>query len=243
MLLFSIIQFYFSDQFELSRYPSIRLSGLTTEADRATGVATEVISYIRSKGAPCSFLELYQHFVDELGYGHMSVYNVVYSRNKIIRYSEGVVVHVESLEWAETQQAALELLAAEHLASREISGKFYGLISYLYDYMYDQLPKLPFNISWTPTLIGELLSCEKKYRILGTQRNAFVAVNNSYGIVTLDDLLYYILDAEYDGAANVERFISDMREGGILMKSLTPLMLGPDSRVVLKGTVVQLARL
>jgi len=241
--LFSIIQIFYSDQFNLSRYPSIRLPAGIADGGRSNGVVSEVIRYIREKETPCSFAELYQHFVDDLGYEQMSLHHLFYSCNEIIRYSRGVVVHIETLAWTEGKQAVLELLAASHLRNRESSGKAFGLISNLFEYMYDQLPELPPHISWTLTLVNELLSRGENYRILGTQRNAFVSVPNSYGIENLDDLLYYILDAEYEGAANIDHFLSDMREAGIMKKNLTSLMLGSDSRVVIDGNVVQLARL
>ena len=218
-------------------YPKITRSGMT-----GGGVVTEIIRYIHEKGAPCSFAELYQHYVDKLGYNQISVYNVR-SNSQVIRYSEGVVVHVETLGWTEEKQLALEMLATSHLINRESAGKPFGLISHIYEYMHDKLPELPDHISWTPTLIGELLSCKERYRIIGTPRNSFVAIPNTGSIETLDDLLYYILNANYDGAANLEHFISDMRAAGILTKKLTSMMLGDDSRVVICGNVVQLARL
>lgn len=243
MLLFSLTQFFYSDQFDLSRYPQIRFFGVETDENRTAGVALEVINYIREKACPCSFVELYQHFVEELGYKQASVHNVLYTYKNILRYSEGVIVHLESLAWTEEKQEDLEKLAASHLDSREIIGKPFGLISYLYEYTHDQLPELPDHVAWTATLIGELLSREGRYTIVGTPRDAYVSVPNSHDIETLDDLLYFILCAEYDGAANIDHFISDMRDAGILKKSLTPMMLGEDSRVVIDGNVVRLARL
>ncbi len=152
-------------------------------------------------------------------------------------------MHIDTLRWTGSSQAALELLAANHLRNRETAGKPFGLISHLYDYLHDQLPELPHHLLWTPTLIGELLSWEGKYRIIGTQHNAFVSFPNSYGIETLDDLLYYILSNDYDGAANINILAADMREAGILKKGLTPMMLRAESCLVIDGNVIQLARL
>ena len=242
MLLFSLIQFFYSDQFDLSRYPKICLAGHMVDGNRTTGVATEVIRYITEKGTPCSFAELYQYFVDELGYKQASVYNIHFNR-QVIRYSEGVVVVLESLDWTEEKQAALEMLAANHLSNRESVCKPFGLISHLYEYSHDKLPEITDQISWTPTLIGELLSRSGRYRIIGTPRDAFVPIPNSRAIESLDDLLNYILEVDYDGAANIDQFISDMRDAGILRKSLTSIMLGEDSHVVIEGNVVRLARL
>jgi hypothetical protein len=241
ILLFSLVQLFYSDQFDLTRYPQIRTS--VADNNRTAGVSSEVLNYIRDKALPCSFIELYHHFVDKLGYEQYSVHNVLYTHKNLLRYSEGVIVYLETIGWTEEKQAALETLATNHLSHRKSTGKPYGLFSHLYDYMYDKLPELPDQISWTPTLIGGLLSSGGRYRILGTQRNAFVSVPNSYNIETLDDLLYYVLDTNYDGAANIEQFISDMRDAGILIKSITAIMLGSDSRVVIDGNVVKLAGL
>ncbi|MCK9363833.1 MAG: hypothetical protein M0P74_09595 [Syntrophales bacterium] len=243
MLLFSIIQFFYYDEYDLSLYPRIRLSGVIEEGGRATGVATEIINYILDKAEPCSFSELYQHFVDDLGYKQNSVYNVLHTYKDVIRYSDGVIVHIETLGWTGNSQAALELLAAHYLSNRDSAGKPFGLISHFYDYRHDQLPALPDHFLWTQTLIGELLSREGKYRIIGSQRNAFVSIPNSCGIETLDDLLYYVLNNDYEGAANIDVFVADMRTAGILKKGLTPMMLGTDSRVGIDGNVVQLAEL
>ncbi len=201
------------------------------------------MNYLREKGSPCSLAELYLYFVDELGYGNQNVYLASNSRKNILRYSEGVIVLMETLKWTEFKQETLKKLADDHLNNRKNAGKPFGLISHLYDYMYDYLPELPSHISWTPTIIGELLLKDGEYRILGTQRNAFVSASNSDSIENLCDLLYYILDAEYDGAANIDAFIKDMREVGILKKSLNSMMLGPNSRVVIDGKVIQLTGL
>lgn len=242
MLLYSLIQFFYFDQFDLSRFPKISLAGQNDNGKRATGVASEVIQYVRDKNTPCSFAELYQHFVDELGYKQMSIYNIHFN-SQIIRYSESVVVHFESLDWNGKKQDLLEKLANSYLKDRTSAGKLFGLISDLYEYCHDQLPDLPSHICWTSTLIGELLSRDGKYRILGTTRNAFVSAPNDSGIDALDDLLFHILNIEYDGAANIDTFISDMRDAGILKKSLTPMMLKENGPVMIDGHVVKLTRL
>ncbi|EKD55842.1 MAG: hypothetical protein ACD_59C00024G0007 [uncultured bacterium] len=244
ILLFSIIQFYFSDQFRFL-YPGIRLINDTADKNNqhSRGVTSEIINYIYQKQNPCSLSELYQHFVNDLGYSQMSIYNVTYADNKIVYYSDGVFVNIEILMWTEKKQLELELLAMEHLQNRKNAGIPFGLITSLYEHMYEKLPQLSKNIPWTQTLIRELLSREDKYRIIGTQRNAFVSIPNSFNIKNLDDLLYYVLSDRYDGAANLDDFITNMREAGILKKSLTSMMLGENSRVIIDGYVVKLARL
>jgi len=242
MLLFSILQALYIDQFDVSRYPSIRRMGSMTSEGRSSGVAAEVIGYLRGKGTPCSFAELYEHFVDGLGYEQQSVYNVHWD-SQVMRYSEGIVVHLEVIGWTGDKQVALEAITANHLLDRQNAGKPFGLVAHVYEYLHNQLPELPEHILWTPTLIVELLSRVGNYRIIGTQRNAFISVPNTYGIEGLDDLLYYLLDTEYDGAANIDVFVAALCDAGILLKSLTPMMLGAESRVIIDGDVVLLTEL
>ena len=242
MLLFSILHELFAGQFDLSKYPSIRMLGPATSDNRSSSIATEVISYILQKRTPCSFAELYEHFVDGLGYEQRSIYNI-HLDFQVMRYSEGMVVHLGALGWTVEKQVALEALAESHLHDRQSAGKPFGLVNNLYEYQYDELPALPDQILWTPTLIVELLSRVGNFHILGSQRNAFTSVPNVYGIESLDDLLYYVLDTEYDGAANVDAFVAEMRDAGILLKSLTPMMLGAESRVTIDGDVVLLTEL
>lgn len=242
ILLYSLIDYFYSDQFDISRYPKISLSGKDDAGKRSAGVAREVIQYVREKDTPCSFAELYQHFVDGLGYKQMSIYNIqLYT--EIVRCSEGVIVHVETLGWNDEKQDSLEKLAGSYYSDRLKAGKLFGLITDLYEYHFDKLSGLPDHICWTATLIGELLAKGGKYRIVGSSRNAFVSEPNDHGIVTLDDLLSQILSTKYDGAANIDQFVADMRDAGILKKSLTPVMLKEDGPVIIDRNVVKLARL
>jgi len=242
ILLYSLIQFFFSDQFDFSRYPQISLEKQSESGKGTMGVASEVIQYILDKNAPCGFGELYQHFVDELGYKQYSVYNVHFN-SQILRYSESVVVHIDSLHWCDEKQDALESIASGHIKNLTCGGRFYGLISDLFEFSHEQLPCLPEHICWTSTLMGELLSRGGKYRILGIARNAYVSIPNDRNIETFDDLIGHILNTNYDGAANFDQFVLDMRSAGILKKSLTPVMLKEDGPVVIDGNVVKLARL
>lgn len=242
MLLYSLIDFFYSDQFTIARYPKICFSGQDDHGKRARGVAREVAQYVKEKNTPCSFAELYQYFVDGLGYKPLSIYNTQLY-NDIVRYSEGVVVHVETLGWTNEKLYTLEKLASCYLQDRLSAGKLFGLVADLYEYHFDKLPDLPDHICWTATLIGELLLKGGKYRILGTSRNAFVSDPNNFGIVNLDDLLSQILRTKYDGAANIDQFIADMRDMGILKKSLTPGMLKKDGPIIIDRNVVKLARL
>lgn len=239
-MLYSILRLFCSEQYDLSKYPSIRIPGIGKKGKHAIGVSLEIAEYIRKKNAPCSYEELFRRFVDELGYQHNTVYNVRY-RDDVIYYSKGAVIHLNTLCWSDEKQKFLEQIAALHCSERERAGKPYGLITHLYEFA--QLPELPACTPWTTTLLGELLCLNGRFLIIGTRRNAFVPASNSRGIKSLSDLLYIILKEHYGGAANLSAFEKEMRDAGILQKSLTPMMLGDESLVTIKGNTVVLTEL
>jgi len=239
-MLYSVLQLFCSEKYDLSKYPRIRILGIGKKGKRTIGVSSEIAEYIRKKDAPCSYDELFHHFVDELGYRPNTVYNVR-CRDDVICYSQGAVVHLATLGWTDEQQQILEQVAAAHCIERKRAGKPYGLITHLYEFA--QLPELPVCAPWTTTLLGELLCRNGHFFIVGTQKNAFVPVSNTRGIRSLVDLLYIILKENYGGAANLATFEKDMQDAGILQKSLTPMMLGDESLVTIKGNTVVLTEL
>ncbi|MDH7576988.1 MAG: sigma factor-like helix-turn-helix DNA-binding protein [Bacillota bacterium] len=239
-MLYSVLQLFCSEQYDLSKFPRIRILGIGKKGKRTIGVSSEIADYIRKKDAPCSYDELFHHFVDELGYRPNTVYNVR-CRDDVICYSQGAVVHLATLNWTDEKQQILEQVAAAHCSERERAGKPYGLITHLYEFA--KLPELPVCAPWTTTLLGELLCRNGRFLIIGTQRNAFVPASNSKGIKSLSDLLYIILKEYYGGAANLSVFEKEMRDAGILQKSLTPMMLCDESLVTIKGNTVVLTEL
>lgn len=239
-LLYSLLELYFSDKFSFTRFPSIFKKDDSNLV--RSGMESEVIKHIFNKQLPCSYSELIREFVDRLGYKPITVYNIRYS-DPILRYSEGVVVHVKNLNWTDAKQIKIENAALQYLKERENAGKPFGSISDLYEFYYDLLPELPRSIHWTQSLFGELLCSNGKFRMIGAKQNAFISIPNLNNIYTLSDLLHFIIVNEYDGAENLDRFISDMKEAGILIKSLTPLMLGEGSKLVISGNVIKLKEL
>lgn len=239
VMLYSILKLYCSEHYDLPKYPSIYISG-KVEGEKPKGIYSEIAAYIRKKNTPCSYDELFHYFVDELGYKQETVYNIRY-QDEVVYYSQGTVVHLATLCWTDEKQKILEQIATTHYSERERAGKPFGLIKHLYEFA--RLPELPACAPWTITLLGELLSRHGHFIIIGTQRNAFVPESNTRGIKSLSDLLYIILKEYYGGAANISVFEKDMQEAGILQKSLTPMMLGEESLVTIKGNTVVLTEL
>lgn len=241
IFLYSLIQCYFKDEFQLPYYPKICLAEFEGLSCKSPGVSREIINYIKNKNAPCGYAELNRYFVAELGYSGNSIYNIC-TTNVILKYSEGVLVHIDSLEWSQESQIYLEELASQYINNRLASGKVFGLVSDFYEYYHIKLPDLPSDIHWTSTLIGELLVRGDKFHVVGPAKNAFVSCSNQNNINTFDDLLANILNVKFDGAANIDEIKDYLCKAGIINKSLTSIMLINNGPVIIEGDVVMLSR-
>jgi len=239
-MLYAILQVLAVDGIQMPRYPQIMSSDYGGADGGSKGVLNQVADYIASRERPCSFDELEQHFVDELGYSAGTVYNVLL-RDSVVRYSRGSLIHLETIEWTDEKQHQLETQAQLTLAKALEAGRCYALVGQVLEYR--RLPDLANDVVWTHTLLSELLARDGRFRILGSARNAFVAIPNDQGIETFEDLTYEILKRTYEGACDLESFEQDMREAGIVQKRVTPGMLGDQKRVCIAGHVITLREL
>jgi hypothetical protein len=236
VMLYSLLQTFYGDRYELPRYPVIARTDCTGEI----GVIAQIVGYLREAKAPCSIGQLCSHFVDGLGFKENSVYGARYNAD-IVQYARGVIVHKDALEWTPAKQECIERIASMHLHEQRLLGRPYGLIERLLES--NQLPSTPSCAPWTQVLLGDLLCHGGKFQIIGTQRNAFVEIPNDDGIKDLQDLVHVILERRFGGAANLEELENYLRDGGILRRALKPSMLGDGSRVIIDGNTVLLADL
>jgi hypothetical protein len=236
VMLYSLLQTFYGDRYELPRYPIVARTDSTGE----TSVIAQIVGYLREAEAPCSVGQLYSHFVDGLGFKESSVYGARYHAD-IVQCAQGVIVHKDALEWTPAKQECVERIASIHLHEQRVLGKPYGLIERLFES--NKLPPIPFCAPWTPLLLGELLCCGGEFRIIGTQRNAFVEIPNDDGIEDLQSFVHVLLEREFGGAANLEELEKYLQDAGILRRALRPSMLGDGSRVIIDGNIVLLADL
>jgi hypothetical protein len=231
VMLYSLLQIYCADRYELPRYPVVSRPDPSGEI----GIFAQIARYIRESNSPCSTDDLSAYFVERLGFKESSINNVRYHKD-IMQYGEGTVIHMDTLKWTEKKQQAIEKMTLTHLREQELLGKPYGLLDQVFDV--NLLPHLPPCVPWTSTLLGELLCNEGRFQIIGTKKSAFVQIPNEHGIDDLQSLVYALLKSEYDGAANLEEFEACLRDAGIMQKTLTSNMLGDESLVCIQGDTV-----
>ena len=171
--------------------------------------------------------ELESQFVEALGYNERNVY-AVSNTDKVLRFGRGTVVHIDTLDWTEGKQHHLEAQAQDALAKGLMAGRRYALANHLIEYY--ELPELGSGVVWQWYFAFELLEIGRNFRVLGNARNAFVRTPNDKGIETFEDLVCELLMSSYESASDLESFGRDMQEAGIVQKSITPGMLGDQTR-------------
>jgi len=239
-MLYAILQFQAGDMVQLPGYPQILAAGYQNANGGSRGVINEVVDYIAVRESPCSFDELEQHFVEDLGYNAHTVYNVLI-RDNVVRYSRGSVIHLDTIGWTDEKQYQLGSQAGDILVKSREAGRCYAVISRILEY--HRLPSLANDVVWTQTLLADLLVRGGRFGVLGSARNAFVATPNDEGIETFEDLVYELLKSGHEGACELESFEQDMRAAGVILKRVTSGMLGNQERVCISGHLIMLREL
>lgn len=217
------------------RYPRINLRGGSNRSATVTGA---VLAYVANRRGPVSFDELEAEFVEKLGYSAQSVYAVA-NHPEVFRYLPATVVHASAMGWTDGLQAAVEKLGALVFEAESAEGHLYATI----DDLLEELPGLRDGMVWTKQLVGDMLSRNGGFLMLGNARNAYVPKDNCRKYATLADLVEAILREEYGGGANLEVLEKRLREGGVILGKLTPTMLGGSGQVVIRDQEVWLAEL
>ncbi|MDD4518800.1 MAG: DNA-directed RNA polymerase subunit alpha C-terminal domain-containing protein [Limnochordia bacterium] len=231
IMLYSILRVYYEHLYELPRYPVVARLDTTEEI----GVQASIERYVREKNGPCSLDELFDYFVETLGFKQSSVYNL--RNDSVLSYVPGVVIHIDILEWKQEKQQLIEKMALAYWDEQRLLDKPYGLVSDLLESR--QLPVIP-DVPWTSTLLGELLCSDGHFKIVGSARNAFFPLQNEDGIHDLQSLIYVLLNDLYGGAVELGELEALLCDNGIILKRLTPSMLGDESLVCIENNVVRL---
>ncbi len=242
-LLFSLLQFYEDDEIEAQKYPQLQLTLEIENDKRRSGILYEVATYIKNKHAPCSYQDLEDYFVEKLGYSERTIFFNIAYRDYIYKYLPSCLIHHDTIEWSEEKQIQLGNVALQVYSDAVAAGKCFGLVENIIEMEYDNLPILANGICWTEMLLVELLNKNNNFKIIGSQKNAFVTLPNKFNIETLEDLLYVILKNDYNGAANLEEFARDLKETGIIKKGITKTMLDNSERVTISGGEIILTEL
>jgi hypothetical protein len=159
----------------------------------------------------------------------------------VYRYLRGSLVHKTTIQWDEVKQENLENVAFQLAEDYSMAGRYFATIQDLLEY--GSLPDIGRELVWTQQLAADLLSRGERCSLLGNARNAYVTNPNRYGISNLGDLVAQIIRSEYGGGVNLSLLQTRLQAEGVILKSLTQAMLGPDAMVAVVGQEVILSGL
>ncbi len=226
MGLFSLFKIKVDDEFDL-QYPQIRRIP-EEDFNKRRGLTNEVISFIKEKMKVCSYQELQEIFVDKLGYSEDTLRYIFYQKY-VCKYLKDCYVHKDTLEWNDIKQEQIEKIAFDRYNECVKAGRYYGLVKDVIEF--DKLPDLGEGIYWTPYLLADLLINRDNFKILGSEKNAFVPIPNQFGIEDFEDLVYEILKNEHEGGANLNSFANYLKGLEIIRRNITESMLGKSEKV------------
>ena len=206
----------------------------------AITVQESIVAYLKEKNAPCSSTELEEEFVDKRRYRGHTVHSA-WLHQDVCRYLPGSLIHKATIHWNEVKQQSLEDTAFLFAEECFRAGRYFATIQDLLDR--ESLPYIGYDLVWTQQLAADLLSRGERCSLLGNTRNAYVTNPNRYGISNLGDLVAQIVRGEYGGGVNLSLLQSRLQEEGVILRSLTQAMLGPDAAVAVVGQEVVLRSL
>jgi len=225
-MLFSLLQLDEREDLVANRYPLL----VHREDNNATAITVQesIATYLKEKNAPCGSAELEEEFVDKRGYEERTVH-FAWLHPDVYRYLPGSLIHKATIQWDDMKQENLEDAAFQFAEDYSKAGRYFATIQDLLEY--GSLPEIGRELVWTQQLAADLLSRGERCSLLGNGRNAYVTNPNRFGISNLGDLVAQIVRDEYGGGVNLSLLQARLQAEGVILKSLTQAMLGPDAAV------------
>jgi hypothetical protein len=222
-MLHSVLVQFAGDVVASHSYPLLVPASSEDTAARRT-IRDQVIAYIRKQQQPVSCEELRQRFVTKQGFNYQTVMAVA-STDAVVRYLNGIVVHVDTLGWNTSRQDQLVGLAERYYAEQVLAGGVFARADLLVELHEPDLPTLDHGVDWTPLLAAELLCREPRVSVFGNRRNAYVVVGDDRKPGSFAEFIEIVLDKHFQGAASLAELSAFLRDSGVIAKEVTPTML------------------
>ena len=171
-MLHSVLTRFAGESIAWRMYPLLTLATATDVTERDT-ICHRIVAYVRAKEQPVSCGELRQRFVEKLGFSEQSVMAASLA-DGILRYLNGIVVHIDVIGWDDDKHAQLVNVAERYYNQQVSAGEAFARADLLLELHESDIPTLARGIDWTPSLVTELLEREKRIGVFGNKRNAIV---------------------------------------------------------------------
>jgi hypothetical protein len=189
-----------------ARYPYILNENHGIVSDGNISFNDMVNDFFLSRNRVIYYKEIYDYFVKERGHRIGMLENICYMCDNIVEYAKDAYVSLETIGWDDKKSMLLAEIATIKFNNCCKAG--YPFVS-ADDLLEEELPKINefLELSWQKKLLIALLERIDKVKILGNMDSVYTVIPNEYNIGTTDDLIYFILRKEFNGAANRDVFL------------------------------------
>lgn len=238
-MLYYLLESFAPDRIQTAGYPIV-LRKASTDATEIHGVRERVIQFIRQKREPVSCDEIRLRFVKKLGFRHNTVFGAMAS-DAIVRYLNGFLVHIDTLEWNPQKEKELRKIAEAYYDAQVSAGGSFARVDHLLEIHESSLPVLGNGVAWTPTLLATMLSRDAATPVVGPMENAYVLNKNRIAVRTFGDFVRVILTNHFEGAASMLELSQWLRDERAIKKTVTPYMVRGDG-LIIEGHTIRVRR-
>ncbi|MDR2441110.1 MAG: hypothetical protein LBE12_17250 [Planctomycetaceae bacterium] len=161
-------------------------------------------NWVIEKGDIVTNLSL-KHYARKIGLNSQQ-YNSTYVKSKLlVRYKHGLIVHLNLLDWNQTKQNSILLLARDYWNYCISQGLLYARTDQLLSEYENKFPKLAHGILWTSDLLFSLLSQSESVITFGNTHLAYGFKNNISAPQTLGDIIIEILKRKFNGKTKLSK--------------------------------------
>jgi hypothetical protein len=195
------------EDLQIERYFVQFVSG---SVEYVSGVA-EIEDFFLEKGEELNFYDLREEFCAQRGWSDNQLYTAM-RRARLFRSGKSTFLHPTTIGWNEPLSQKVYQVMESRLVERNQNGYPYmQLEELIYQYT---LPELPSDIQWTVQL---LKSASKEFGDFLFFDDAYIAVDNDFGIEDLDDMIGFLIGRHFRfGIAKREEVESMLWREGIL---------------------------
>ncbi|MDR2705087.1 MAG: hypothetical protein LBC02_04840 [Planctomycetaceae bacterium] len=153
-----------------------------------------------------------KHFARQIGLNAQQCYCTYACSKSLIRYEQGRIVHLKSLNWNQAKQESLLVWAKKHWKECLSRGLPCASTTQLLSKYKARLPRLANGIPWTPNLLFSLLQESESVITFGNTYLAYGFKSRGSAPQTFGEVVTETLKRQFGGKAKLSEFSLYLRE-------------------------------
>jgi hypothetical protein len=218
-MLYDVMRFFFSGDFDFTRYPNI----CKHNQSKFNTLGEAVLDYIKKQNAVISVGDYIKYF-EAKGYSPIQLQARLYYLPMILPYYCGCIVHEDTIGWNKTKEDQLHHVLSQAYSSRIELGYLMGDLEDVYNRYEDQLPKLSNNINWTGDLLSILATRLEDVKLIGNAKRAYCITSYKEAFKDISDLIVVVVRDHFCGGCSRDQMNQWLQENGVIRKQLTGRM-------------------